>query len=140
MTKYEFKHNREHKEIWCTKGNLYCKPEERVIIIILINGIIILLPFIICYAKWYYVLFAIFCLIFLTFCIEYNIFYNLERMEYFLYMIFGKKSIYKDWIRELTEYENIIKYGDKLGLKLRKSYLNCKKVIFSSKKIEDILK
>lgn len=45
MTKYEYKHNKEHKEIIISGGvDFYSTPRERIILIILINGLIITLP------------------------------------------------------------------------------------------------
>ncbi len=79
-------------------------------------------------------IFTVVILIVLFMWTHYNIFYNLERFEYFIYSIVGKKSIYKEFIIEMTQYENVVKYENKLGFKLRKSYLNCLKIIFHSQK------
>lgn len=52
MTKYEYKHNKEHKEIIISGGvDFYSTPRERIILIILINGLIITLPFILVYTR-----------------------------------------------------------------------------------------
>lgn len=136
MTKYEYKHNKEHKEIIISGGvDFYSTPRERIILIILINGLIITLPFILVYTRWYWWgLIVVGLLTDLFMWTEYNIFYNLERTEYFFYSIFGKKTVYKQWIEELEQYENVVKYENKLGFKLRKSYINCKKIVFSNKK------
>lgn len=134
MTKYEYIHNREHKKRYLSHGDFYSTPVERVITIVLINIIICCLPVIIIYTNYMWWIFTVLCLIHLFIWTQYNIFYNLERFEYFIYYLFGKKSIYKEFIMEMSQYENVVKYENKLGFKLRKSYLNCLKIIFHSQK------
>ena len=139
MTKYEYKHNREHKKIYVRKGDHYVTPIERIVIICLINIILLIEPFVFAFAHWYVglILFLIMASMFLW--SEYNVFYNLERIEYFFYVLLGKENVYKRLIIELSQYENVVKYEQKLDLKLRKSYYNCKKVVFSSQKYKGYL-
>lgn len=73
MTKYEYYHNREHKKIFVTKGmNPYSNPVERIILIILINLLIIGIPFIIIFVDWKWLLadFGLLCVFFIW--TEYN--------------------------------------------------------------------
>lgn len=134
MTKYEYIHNREHKKRYISHGDFYSTPIERIIIIVLIHIIICCLPLIIIYTNYLWWIFTAVILIVLFMWTHYNIFYTLERIEYFIYYLFGKKCFYKDLIIEMSQYENVVKYENKLGFKLRKSYINCMKIIFHSQK------
>lgn len=134
MTKYEYYHNREHKKIFVTKGmNPYSNPVERIILIILINLLIIGIPFIISFVDWKWLLadFGLLCVYLIW--TEYNIFYNFERCEYFLYFLIFKKTAYKEFIVFINQYENQVKIENRIGRKLRKSYLNCCKIRFKGK-------
>lgn len=73
-------------------------------------------------------------IVLLFICTQYNIFYNLERIMYLFYYLFGQKSIYKELIISFSQYENVVKYEKKLGISLRKSYLDCLKIIGKNSK------
>lgn len=141
MTKYEYNHNPEHKEDYgrC-KGDCYCTPNERIFIIILINIAIIFTPLTLYFEKWvFFTLF--FSIIGLSFFCEYNIFYNFERIQWLLYLFFSKKNSYKEFLIYINEYENLLKIEQKIhSIKIRKSYLNCKKLICHSRKNKYIIK
>ena len=50
------------------------------------------------------------------------------------YYLFGQKSIYKELIMSFSQYENVVKYEKKLGISLRKSYIDCLKIIGKNSK------
>ena len=134
MTKYEYIHNKNHEKKYVRKGEFYSTPIERIVIIILIHIFIVITPILFIFTKFYLGLFSILLLIVFFLWSEYNIFYSLERFEYFFYYLFGKNNIYKEFIVQLSQYENVVKYENSMGFKLRKSYYNCKKIVFKSNK------
>lgn len=136
MTKYEYIHNRNHEKKYLRKGEFYTTPVERIVIIILIYLLLIVTPLLFIFTKYYWGLLSILGIIWLFMWSQYNIFYSLERFEYFFYYLFGKNNIYKEFIIKLSQYENVVKYENLMGFKLRKSYYNCRKIVFKSNKYQ----
>lgn len=134
MTKYEYEHNPKHEKIYRFKGNFYLYPIERIVLIILVNIAIICIPLSVYFNNW---LLLIFLLVFASFSMiisKYNLFYNFERMQWFIYLIFSKETRYKEFLVYINEYENLVKLKQKMhAIKIRKSYLDCKKVICFTK-------
>ena len=134
MTKYEYKYNPKHEKRYRTKGDLYVTPIERIICIIIINILIVFAPFCFIFIDYYLGFLICVFIVLLFICTQYNIFYNLERIMYLFYYLFGQKSIYKELITSFSQYENVVKYEKKLGISLRKSYLDCLKIIGKNSK------
>lgn len=134
MTKYEYKHNPKREKIYRYKGNFYLYPVERIILIILVNIAMICIPLSIYFNNWLLLIFLLVFVVFSTIISEYNLFYNFERIQWLIYLIFFKETPYKEFLLYVNEYENLVKLKQKMhAIKIRKSYLNCKKVICFTK-------
>ena len=134
MTKYEYKYNPKHEQRYQTKGDFYVNPIERIICIIIINMLVVFVPFCFIFIDYYLGFLICVFIVLLFICTQYNIFYNLERIMYLFYYLFGQNNIYKELIISFSQYENVVKYEKKLGISLRKSYLDCQKIIGKNNK------
>lgn len=135
LTKYEY----NHKDCDKTGRSYYANPVERLAFIILINLAILSLPFglifiDIPYNITYAIIVLIGTLVFST-ILEYNPIMIINYIDYIMFNLFFKSNAYKIFIKKLRDYNNILKFEQKLNvLNLRTSCVNSKKILFLLKR------
>lgn len=135
LTKYEY----NHKDCDKTGRSYYANPVERLVFIILINFAILSLPFgLILIDNPYNIIYAIIifiCILIFSIILEYNPIMIINYIDYIMFNLFFKNNIYKNFVRKLRDYNNILKFQRKLNvLDLRTSYINSKKILFILKR------
>ncbi|MDY3898795.1 MAG: hypothetical protein SOZ32_01080 [Bacilli bacterium] len=135
LTKYEYNHKNCDK----TGRSYYANPVERLVFVILINLAILSLPFgLIFIDNPYNIIYAIIvliCTLIFSTILEYNPVMIINYIDYIMFNLFFKNNAYKIFVKELRDYNNILKFEKKLNiLNLRTSCVNSKKILFLLKR------
>lgn len=135
LTKYEY----DHKDCDKTGRSYYANPVERLVFIILINLAILSLPFELLFIdKPYniiYTIITLICISVYSIILEYNPIMVINYIDYIMFNLFFKSSVYKKFVQKLRDYNNILKFERKFNiLNLRTSCINSKKVLFITKR------
>lgn len=135
LTKYDYKYKDCDRSGKC----YYAYPVERLFFIILINLAILSLPLVLIFIdKPDNIICSIeilICTSILSIILEYNPIIVINFIDYIIFNLFFKNNVYKDFVRKLRDYNNIVKFEKKLNvLNLRTSCVNSKKVLFLLKR------
>jgi len=139
LTKYDYKYKDYFKNYRYKIGRraLYARPIERLIFIIVINLAIIALPFGIIFISnvSHKITFSIVMILVVavhSIALEYNPLMIINFLDYIIFSLFYKDSVYKKFVRELRDYRYIIRLEKKLNIEqLRISCVNSKKIMFN---------
>lgn len=135
LTKYEYKHKDSDK----IGRSYYANPMERLIFIVLINIAILVLPFILIFVdKSYNIISAsiiLICISIYSIILEYNPIMIINYFDYIIFNLFFKNNVYKKFVQETRDYNNILKFERKLNItNLKSSCINSKKFLFTIKR------